>query len=86
MALTDREQEVKFVPEEVLIRDIDVLVIGGGLSGAFAAIKAREAGAASVVQVDKASMGRSGCAAQSTPTDYPSLLNEYICLTSKGEG
>jgi succinate dehydrogenase/fumarate reductase flavoprotein subunit len=49
--------------EEVVMRGIDVLVIGGGLSGAFASIKAREAGAANVVQVDKASMGRSGCSA-----------------------
>ena len=49
--------------EDTIIGDIDVLVIGGGLAGAFAAIKAKEAGAANVVQVDKASVGRSGCSA-----------------------
>ncbi|MDP2743579.1 MAG: FAD-binding protein [Dehalococcoidia bacterium] len=49
--------------DEVVMRDIDVLVIGGGLAGTFAAIKAREAGASHVVQVDKASVGRSGCSA-----------------------
>lgn len=49
--------------EETIMRDIDVLVIGGGLSGAFAAIKAKEAGAPLVVQVDKAYMGKSGCSA-----------------------
>lgn len=41
----------------------DVLVIGGGLAGCFAAIKAREAGAEKVVQVDKGYVGRSGCSA-----------------------
>ena len=40
----------------------DVLVIGGGLTAAFAAIKAREAGA-SVTLVDKAFFGRGGCSA-----------------------
>jgi len=49
--------------EDVVIGNIDVLVIGGGLAGTFAAIKAKEAGAANVVQVDKASVGRSGCSA-----------------------
>jgi succinate dehydrogenase/fumarate reductase flavoprotein subunit len=38
----------------------DVLVIGGGVAGAFAAIKAREKGA-EVTLVDKAFFGRSGC-------------------------
>ena len=38
----------------------DLLVIGGGIAGAFAAIKARERGA-DVVLVDKAFFGRSGC-------------------------
>ncbi len=41
----------------------DILVIGGGLAGCFAAIKAREAGAEKVVQVDKGYVGRSGCSA-----------------------
>jgi len=38
----------------------DVLVIGGGISGAFAAIESRDAGA-SVILVDKGYFGRSGC-------------------------
>lgn len=40
----------------------DVLVIGGGISGAFAAIESRDAGA-SVILVDKGYFGRSGCSA-----------------------
>ena len=40
----------------------DVLVIGGGIAGTFAAIKARETGV-SVVQVDKGRVGKSGCSA-----------------------
>lgn len=42
--------------------DTDVLVIGGGLAAAFAAIKARESGAR-VTLVDKSFFGRSGCSA-----------------------
>ena len=38
---------------EQRIEDIDVLVIGGGLAGVYAAIKAKESGAGKVVQVDK---------------------------------
>jgi succinate dehydrogenase/fumarate reductase flavoprotein subunit len=60
------DQEVQELTLEKLANEVfetDVLVIGGGLAGAFAAIKAREAGASQVVQVDKASMGRSGCSA-----------------------
>lgn len=38
----------------------DVLVIGGGAAGAFAAIKARESGATNVVLVEKAMTGKSG--------------------------
>lgn len=41
---------------------VDVLVIGGGPAGCFAAIKAKEAGADSVVLVDKGWVGKSGCA------------------------
>ena len=37
----------------------DVLVIGGGIAGGYAAIKAADAGA-NVVLVDKGYMGRSG--------------------------
>jgi succinate dehydrogenase/fumarate reductase flavoprotein subunit len=40
----------------------DVLVIGGGIAGAFAAIKAREGGV-DVVLVDKVFFGRGGCSA-----------------------
>jgi len=40
----------------------DLLVIGGGIAAAFAAIKARERGV-KVVLVDKAFFGRSGCSA-----------------------
>jgi L-aspartate oxidase len=38
----------------------DVLVFGSGIAGVFAAIRARELGAA-VTLVDKAVFGRSGC-------------------------
>lgn len=38
----------------------DVLVIGGGIGGAFAALKAREGGS-NVLVVDKGRMGRTGC-------------------------
>ncbi len=41
----------------------DVLVIGGGLAGAFAAIKAKEEGVKEVILIDKARAGRSGCSA-----------------------
>ncbi|MBM2811542.1 MAG: fumarate reductase [Chloroflexi bacterium] len=40
----------------------DILVVGGGIAGAFAAIKARETGA-DVVLVDKAFFGRGGASA-----------------------
>ena len=39
--------------------ETDVLVIGGGIAGCFAAIKAKERGV-NVVMVDKAYAGRSG--------------------------
>ena len=42
------------------VRDIDVLVIGGGIAATFAAIKAKEAGARRVVQVDKGTVGKTG--------------------------
>ncbi len=48
--------------ENTRIRDIDVLVIGGGLAAAFAAIKAKQNGAKRVVQVCK---GRTGCSGNS---------------------
>ncbi len=43
--------------------ETDVLVIGGGIAGTLAGIKAAEAGARSVVQVDKGRVGKSGCSA-----------------------
>lgn len=46
--------------ETITIEDIDVLVIGGGIAGAFAAIKAKEAGAKKVIQIDKGHVGKSG--------------------------
>jgi succinate dehydrogenase/fumarate reductase flavoprotein subunit len=50
----------------------DVLVIGGGMAGASAAMKAREAGA-DVLLVDKAFFGRSGCSALASGV-YPSYM------------
>ena len=50
----------------------DVLVIGGGIAGAFAAIKAREAGL-DVLLADKAYFGRSGCSALASGV-YPSWM------------
>ena len=39
--------------------ETDILILGGGLAGCFAAINAKECGA-DVVLVDKGSLGRSG--------------------------
>lgn len=50
----------------------DVLVVGGGMAGAFAAMKAREAGL-DVLLVDKAFFGRSGCSALASGV-YPSFV------------
>ena len=47
---------------EVVRSESDVLVIGGGITAVFAAIKAREAGA-KVALVDKVFFGRGGCSA-----------------------
>ncbi len=49
--------------QDTVTRECDVLVIGGGISGAFAAIRAREAGAKKVIQVDKGWVGKSGMSA-----------------------
>ena len=46
----------------MVMKDIDVLVIGGGIAAVFAAIKAKEAGADRVVQICK---GRVGCTGNS---------------------
>lgn len=41
-------------------RETDVLIIGGGIAGTFAAIKAKEAGIKKVTLVDKGQFGKSG--------------------------
>lgn len=50
----------------------DVLVIGGGIAGAFAAYKARQSGAR-VLLVDRSYFGRSGCSALASGV-YPSYM------------
>src|SRR5512139_242740 len=40
----------------------DLLIVGGGPAGCFAALKAREAGVRDVLVVDKGYVGKSGCA------------------------
>ncbi len=46
---------------EIATTEADVLIIGGGISGCFAAIKAKEAGIGRVVQVDKGRVAKTGC-------------------------
>ena len=57
-----------------MIRELqtDVLVIGGGIAGAFAAYKARQSGAR-VLLVDRSYFGRSGCSALASGV-YPSYM------------
>ena len=57
-----------------MIREIktDVLVIGGGIAGAFAAYKARQSGA-HVLLVDRSYFGRSGCSALASGV-FPSYV------------
>lgn len=43
------------------VYETDILVVGGGLAGSFAAIKARQNGAQRVALVDKSVPGKSGC-------------------------
>lgn len=52
--------------------ETDVLVIGGGMAGAFAAYRAREGGAR-VLLVDRSYFGRSGCSALASGV-YPSYF------------
>ena len=52
--------------------ETDVLVVGGGIAGAFAAYRAREAGAR-VLLVDRSYFGRSGCSALASGV-YPSYM------------
>jgi len=46
-----------------IIKDCDVLVVGGGISAGFAALRAKDAGAKTVIQVDKGAVGKSGMSA-----------------------
>lgn len=62
---------------ETTIIDTDVLVIGGGAAGCFAAITLGEKSEKSVLVVDKANIKRSGCLAAGV-----NALNAYI---TKGE-
>lgn len=55
----------------------DVLVIGGGITGAFAAIKARERGV-DVILVDKAFFGRGGCSALASGVYYASMPGDDL--------
>lgn len=57
---------------EIHYLNTDVLVIGGGISGAFAAYKAREAGS-NVLLVDRSYFGRSGCSALASGV-YPAYM------------
>ncbi|MBI2228983.1 MAG: FAD-dependent oxidoreductase, partial [Deltaproteobacteria bacterium] len=52
--------------------ETDVLVIGGGIAGAFAAYRARASGAR-VLLVDRSYFGRSGCSALASGV-YPSYM------------
>ncbi len=52
--------------------ETDVLVIGGGIAGAFAAYRAREAGVR-VLLVDRSYFGRSGCSALASGV-YPAYM------------
>ena len=52
--------------------ETDILVIGGGIAGAFAAYKARASGAR-VLLVDRSYFGRSGCSALASGV-YPSYM------------
>ncbi|MFC2019364.1 FAD-dependent oxidoreductase, partial [Chloroflexota bacterium] len=49
--------------DKAITKSADVLVIGGGMAGCFASIRASEAGAGSVLQVDKGFVGKSGMSA-----------------------
>lgn len=72
----------------------DILVIGGGLAGAFAAIKAKEAGAGSVVLVSKGKLGKdsistfgAGVYMMNLPEDdKEALIKTYTLSDSFGAG
>lgn len=63
------------------INTADVLIVGGGGAGAFAAIKARETGAKEVLLVDKARAGKSGCT--TFGAGVIKVFVEYGVLTEK---
>ncbi len=58
--------------DNVIQLETDVLVIGGGIAGAFAAYRARQSGAR-VLLVDRSYFGRSGCSALASGV-YPSYM------------
>ena len=65
--------------------ETDVLVIGGGIAGAFAAYQARQSGAR-VLLVDRSYFGRSGCSALASGV-YPSYMpGDSIDAWIKGLG
>lgn len=75
--------------EERIVHEADVLVIGGGIGGCFAAIKAREAGADKVIQLDKGHVGKSGCSAFAAGVyaafcpeedNYDEIFNEALAV------
>lgn len=68
--------------------DTDILVVGGGAAGCFAAIKAREAGARNIILVDKGYVGKSGCtkfAAGSFKCFIPDLDDYDLWMTKAVE-
>ena len=72
LSLTKKTAQV--MPISPMLKEIetDVLVIGGGIAGAFAAYKARPS-AARVLLVDRSYFGRSGCSALASGV-YPSYM------------
>ena len=79
--------------ETVVIDGIDVLVIGGGIAGTYAAIKAKEAGARKVVQVDKGHVGKSGNSAFGAgvmhvllPDQTDDDLNDRLMRLTRAQG
>lgn len=60
---------------EPTLINTDVLVIGGGIAGAFAALKAKEGGS-NVLLVDKGRVGRTGCSVFTAGTMAVSIPGE----------
>lgn len=67
--------------------EVDVLIVGGALTGLYAAIRARDAGAKALI-VDKATSGKSGCAAFAggdvtlvlPEDDFDAYVRQYLKL------